>query len=194
MKKVLCLLFVSVLFVGCGKVAKENERVFEYAEEIENEIISGDIDEITKKIFGVNKLEIDEELEDILKDDFEQNNSESGILEEIFKRDTIKVNKIDEQNIEYDIEAPNLLNIFIDIPEDKQIINEDDFYAYLMGYIKKAKTEKFIVSVPYSIVDEDIVVDYQNIEFINAITGNLLSAYQQYYDDMMSEYSKGLEN
>ena len=57
-------------------------------------------------------------------------------------------------------------------------------------YIGKAELKKVTVIIPYIVENEEIVIDYQNEEFIDAITGGLLSAYRQLYQDMINEYMK----
>lgn len=50
------------------------------------------------------------------------------------------------------------------------------------------------VVVPYIVENERIVIDYKNSDFINAITGGLLESYKQFYQIMLEEYKKEMED
>lgn len=190
-KQVICTfaICISIFFSGCDN---ENAEISDKAQEIVSIMESGDIEQISQAIFGLNDLEIDAEIEDFIADDIGEKD-ENGILSEIFKKDTIRMSKIKGEVIEYEIEAPNIENIFVDISNDKLELSEEELLNYMREYIENAKITKFTVLVPYTVEGKEIVVDYKNQEFINGITGGLLNGYQQFYENMLTEYMRDLE-
>ena len=188
MKVKIGLLVVVICFslVGC---AKEEKEVKTRAEEVGTTIESGDMEEINNLIFGINESDVVNGMEEILGTE-ESNTAQDGILSDIFKRNTIKVGNVSKDTIEYQIEAPNLSEIFVEILNEKKDLSEEQFLEYMGEYIGKAELKKVTVIIPYIVENEEIVIDYQNEEFIDAITGGLLSAYRQLYQDMINEYMK----
>ena len=60
-------------------------------------------------------------------------------------------------------------------------------------YIDSAELKRVSVRVPYIRENGEIIMDYQCEDFINGITGGLLNAYQNFYEDMLEQYIKELE-
>ena len=150
----------------------------------------GDMKTINRFIFGANELEIDEELSDMWGDTSE---SQEGILEHIFARVTLKVKDISEDTVEFEVEAPDMSNVFTNLKSDSDSITEDKLLQHIIDYTKRAETKTTTVSLKYILIDEEAVVEYQDETFINALTGGLLDAYKSLYAKMMEEYAKGVE-
>lgn len=170
-----------------------DEKVKESAEEIILAISNGNMENIHQLIFNSSNLKIDEEVTDIFDEDSNKANNE-GILNKVFLRDSIKIIKINEGTVEYEIESPNLDGIFTDMLENANKLSTENFLDYLTEYINKAEIKKMNVVVPYIVENERIVIDYKNSDFINAITGGLLESYKQFYQIMLEEYKKEMED
>ena len=164
----------------------------ESADEIILAISNGNMENINQLIFNSSNLKIDEEVTDIFDEDSNKANNE-GILNKVFLRDSIKIIKINEGTVEYEIESPNLDGIFTDMLENANKLSTENFLDYLTEYINKAEIKKMNVVVPYIVENERIVIDYKNSDFINAITGGLLESYKQFYQRMLEEYKKEKE-
>lgn len=187
--KGLVIIAICITLNGCGK---ENREIKKSAEEVVTVIESGNIEEINDLIWGMDKLGGSNELSDIVETE-KMEIKQEGILSEIFKRNTIKVVNISENIIEYEMETPDLQGIFDVILDGEEMLDEEQLFSYMKEYITQAKIRKIIVEVPYIIQNGEIVIDYQNKEFIDGITGGLLSVYWRLYQEMLSEYMKEIE-
>lgn len=183
------LVCVSLLtgLVGCGK---QNKVVEENAQEVADAFADGDMATINKNIFGINEFEVDEELSDMWEESIE---SQEGVLEHIFEHVTVKVKKTTESTIEYEINAPDMKNVFVDFNTNTADISEDELLQHIKDYAKNAETKATTVSLEYIVVDDELMVDYQDEAFINAVTGGLLDAYKSLYEEMMEEYMEGVK-
>ena len=183
------LVCVSLLtgLVGCGK---QNKVVEENAQVVADAFADGDMATINKNIFGINEFEVDEELSDMWGESIE---SQEGVLEHIFEHVTVKVKKTTESTIEYEINAPDMKNVFVDLNTNTANISENELLQHIKDYAKKAETTTTTVSLEYIIVDDELIVDYQDEVFINAVTGGLLDAYKSLYVEMMEEYMEGVK-
>lgn len=183
------LVCVSLLtgLVGCGK---QNKVVEENAQAVADAFVDGDMTTINKTIFGTNEFDVDKELSDIWGGTVE---SQEGVLEHIFEHVTVKVKKTTGSTIEYEIEAPDMKNVFMVLDASTANISEDELLEHIKSYAKNAEITAVTVSLEYIIVDDEPVVDYRNEAFINAVTGGLLDAYKSLYEEMMEEYMEGVK-
>lgn len=187
MKRVLSAIFIlSVGLVGC---VQQNKAIETEAQVIADAFTNGDMENINKAIFGTNELEIDDSLSDIWG---ENSQTDDGVLTCIFDSVTVKVKKITDSTIEYEIEAPDMSKIFIDMNTNNDNISEEKLSDYIKSYIPDVETKKTTVSLEYVLVDDKPVVNYRKEEFINAVTGGLLDAYKALYSEMPEEYTKGV--
>ena len=95
--------------------------------------------------------------------------------------------------MEYEINAPDMKNVFVDLDTNTANISEDELLQHIKDYAKKAKTTATTVSLEYIVVDDEVIVDYQNEAFLNAMTGGLLDAYKSLYEEMMAEFMGGVK-
>lgn len=176
-----------MLLAGCVNKSTKAD-----ANEIVEAFEQHDINAINTMIFDITNLDIDEELSDYFTDMQE----DSGILAQIFAVDTITVKKIDETNKElvYEVKAPDLSGVFSDLSNDAVGMTESDFEQYLSDYIQSADIITTSVSVSYTYDGKDFSANYKTPEFINAITGGLLNAYQSLYQEMVNEYLQEMED
>ena len=189
MKRLFLILLVCVSLliglVGCGKQSK----VVKNAQEIADAFADGDMATINKNIFGINEFEVDEELSDMWGESIE---SQEGVLTHIFELVTVKVKKATDSTIEYEIEAPDMKNMFVNLNTNTEKISEDELLQHIKDYAKNAEATATTVSLEYIVVDDELIVDYQDEAFINAVTGGLLDAYKSLYEEMMEEYMEGV--
>lgn len=192
MKKIFLSILVCVIltsFVGCGQ---QNEAIEAEAQVVADAFTDGDMETINRTIFGRNEVEIDDGLSDIWGEDT-QSQDEDGVLACIFDLVTVKVKKTTDSTIEYEIEAPDMSNVFIDMNTNADNISEDGLLDYIKSYAPNAETKETTVSLEYILVDDEPIVNYQDEEFINAVTGGLLDAYKNLYSEMLEEYTEGVD-
>lgn len=187
-KKIISIILMCVVLVTLVGCRKQNEVVKDTAQTLIDAFHDSDMKTINKAIFGTTELEVDNELADMWDGTSE---SQGGILEYIFARVTLEVKNISEDTVEFEIEAPDMLNVFTNFKTDLDGITEDKLLQHIVDYAKSAETKTATVSLKYILVDEEAVLDYQDEAFINAITGGLLDAYKSLYSEMMEEYVKG---
>lgn len=181
---VMLLAATSIAVSGCSN---DNELKTS-AEEVVNSINNNDMDALQKIIIGENDLSYDEKLSDFFDTENEEDSSsESGIISEIVAQDSIKLKKINDSTIEYEITAPKLENIFQDALD--QNLEDSEIEDYLREYIRNADKEKIDIEVSYTYVDGIFEADYETEEFVNALTGNMIKSYQELVQQMIQEMS-----
>lgn len=181
----ICIALITL--VGCGK---QEKVVKDTAQTLADAFHDGDMKTINRFIFGTNEFEIDEEISDMWGDTSE---SQGGILEHIFSRVTLKVKNISQDTVEFEVEAPDMSNVFTNLKSDSDSITEDKLLQHIIDYAERADTKVTTVSLKYIYIDEEAVVEYQDETFINAVTGGLLDTYKLLYIKMMEGYAKGGE-
>lgn len=187
MKKIFLIILMPIVllgFVGCGK---QNELVEESAQKTVDAFANGDLEAINELVFGTEVIDVDDELTEIWEEDIPK---QEGVLSDIFNLVTVEVKKITKNTIEYKIEAPDMSNIFLDI--DTENLSENEMAEQIRTYALNAKIKKTTVSLDYVLVDGEPIINYQDADFINAVTGGLLDAYKTLYSEMMEEYAKGV--
>lgn len=187
MKKIFLIILMPIVllsFVGCGK---QNELVEESAQKTVDAFANGDLKAINELVFGTEVIDVDDELTEIWEEDTPK---QEGVLADIFNLVTVEVKKITKNTIEYKIEAPDMSNIFLDI--DAENLSENEMAEQIRTCALNAKIKKTTVSLNYILVDGKPIINYQDADFINAVTGGLLDAYKTLYSEMMEEYAKGV--
>ena len=182
---IILICIVLITLVGC---AKRNEVVKDTVQTLADAFHDGDMKTVNRFIFGTNEFGINEELSDMWGDTSEY---QGGILEHVFARVTLNVKNMSEDTIEFEVEAPDMSNVFKNFESDSDHITEDKLLAHIIDYAKNAETKTMIVSLKYILIDEEAVVEYQDKTFINAVTGGLLDVYKSLYTEMMKDYSTG---
>lgn len=186
MKKSIVLLIIcifSIVFAGCGN---DNENVKNVAQKNADTFSSGDMGKINQLIFGTNELSID-----ILEDG--ENSYQEGILKKIFSRSTVVVKKVKKDMVEFVITAPNMENLFEKLPNNGENFKEDDLLEYIDNFVADVEMKEFTISIPYVEDGENVVINYYDEKFINAVTGGLLDAYRDFYRSTLDEYQKGID-
>lgn len=179
----LAVLICLIFFVTNQNVDKNLRRE---ANKIVKYINNADIDKLQYIITGVGSVEYDTELEEYFNDT-EKNSEEKGLIYFIVEEEKAKIKRIDKDYIEYEIEVPDTSNIFEDM--NNSDVSNEKIDKYLEEYIKNADKIKVNVKVSYTYVDGKFKADYSTEEFVNAVTGNLVTTYQQMLHEMINEES-----
>lgn len=185
------VVLICIVAICCTGCVKNAEQVEEDAQNVIEAFSSGDMEQINAVIFNMQELKNDEELNEILAE--EKVLEEEGLLSAIFKQDKIILEKVHRDTIEYEIIAPDMSNFFQDLEKRQNKLTENELLEYAKDYLHASKKEKFVVNVPYEISEENVIINYQSEEFINAITGGLVDAYKQVYKESLKRYKEGIE-
>ena len=179
-KKMLAICLVcTVCLSACGT----DKNIEVQAERIVEAIESKNIKTVETIILGTEALVTDEDLADFFSD---SESEEDGIISKIIEQDSIKVKKVTDDYIVYEITSPELSNMFKDVMKEENL-TEDTFKEYIYNYIETANKVKIQTEIPYTYEDGVFTANYSTEEFINGITGNLITAYQELIRQMIEE-------
>lgn len=167
--------------VSCG----DNENIETEAQKIVNAIENQNMMEIEQILLGTEDFVADEELSSFFQDSESEN---EGVIATIMERVSIKVKKITNEYITYEITVPNLSNMFR-AAMNEEGLNVDNFGDFIFNYIATADTIKTKVEVSYTYEGDEVKIDYSTEAFMNALTGNMISAYQELIQLMIQENS-----
>lgn len=173
-------LMLMLSLTGCGN--KEAEAAANEAVEI---FSSGNMTAINHLVFGTVDAEIDNEVTELLG---KSDDSRTGILPVIFSNASMSVSKVRKESVEFEVTAPDLENLLNDLAAEGSVLEEAEMLEYIFNYIENAEAKTYKASVPYENGEDGITFDYQNEGFLNAITGGLLNAYKQAYQDVLNEF------
>lgn len=177
----------SVAVSGCSN----NNALEANAEEVVDCINNNDMSTL-QKIVMENNLLSDDSLSEFFETEIEDDNpDESEIISEIIAQDSIKLKKINDNSIEYELKTPKLENIFQDALE--QDLEDDEIEDYFREYIRTADKDKCNVEVPYTYNDGVFKADYATEEFVNALTGGMIKSYQELVQKMLQEMGTEVE-
>lgn len=119
-KKMLAICLVcTVCLSACGT----DKNIEVQAERIVEAIESKNVKTVETIILGTEDLAIDEELAGFFSD---SENEEEGIISKIIEQDSIKVKKVTDEHIVYEITSPELSNMFEDVMKEENL-TEDTF-------------------------------------------------------------------
>lgn len=181
------LIAFSVAVSGCSN----NNALEANAEEVVDCINNNDMSTL-QKIVMENNLLSDDSLSEFFETEIEDDNlDESEIISEIIAQDSIKLKKINDNSIEYELKTPKLENIFQDALE--QDLEDDEIEDYFREYIRTADKDKCNVEVPYTYNDGVFKADYATEEFVNALTGGMIKSYQELVQKMLQEMGTEVE-
>lgn len=184
------LLIVGVACMLCLSACGTDKDVEAEAGKIVEAVENKDMKTVEAIIFGAGDLVADEELAEFFTSSESEGN---GIISKIIEQDYIKVKKVTDEYIVYEITAPELSNIFQAVMKEENL-TADNFEEYIYNYIATADKTKIQVEVPYTYEDGVFTADYSKQDFMNGITGNLITAYQDLIQQMIQENSgEGVE-
>ena len=162
--------FLCIFMIACGT----DKEVKVQAEKVIEAINTNDMNTLESIIMGTQNIVADDALADFFTTSDSENN---GLIKRIITKDSIKIKKITKDTICYEITAPHLENIFNEILEKENLLVKD-FEEAIYEYIEAAPMQTVEVKVAYTYKDGIFMADYNTIEFMNAITGNLIRSYQ----------------
>lgn len=177
------MLVICLNCMVCLSACGTNKNIEMQAERIVEAIESKNVKTVETIILGTEDLAIDEELAGFFSD---SENEEEGIICKIIEQDSIKVKKVTDEHIVYEITSPELSNMFEDVMKEENL-TEDTFEGYIYNYIETANKVKIQTEIPYTYEDGVFTANYSTEEFINGITGNLITAYQELIQQMIEE-------
>lgn len=142
-KKILVWLMLVVGGIsGCGYFDIKAE-----AEEIVTAFNETGINAVNQIVFGNGDLKVDDELSEI----FDTHEQKSGIMSEIIELDTISVKKVTDNEIIYQVEAPDINRIFEEISIHRlDNMTEEEFEQYIIDYMHDTGVVESEPSVPYT--------------------------------------------
>lgn len=177
---VLIVLILAILLLGVYFLSKERKSVKEYAESVVEIFQNGDKEKIDELIFGYQEL--------AMEDEKQEEGEKEGILAKIFKNISIKVKRITEKEIQYEILSPDLSTFFDTLEKENKMLSASEMEISLDKLIKEAQRKEYVVSIPYEKKNGKIIAAYRTEEFVNAITGGLLQGYKEIYAKMLEEW------
>lgn len=158
------------------KISQEKD-----AEAIEKAFKDGDVEKINLLIFGENTVKIDSiDFEIALNDGF----SEDGLISHILKKTTVTTEKRTDSTITYKISSPNMQGVFDDI---MSIQTQEELLNHIISYADSSELIENDITVDYVVIDNELKINYQTTDFINAILGGLISEYNALYQKALDE-------
>lgn len=135
----------------------------------------GDISEITERVFGA------------ASDNTSSGDSDNGIIAILFTNADVQVSSIEKDTITYTIVSPDISDFFqVKLAELQTITTTEELRQAIINYAKTAPQKEYTVTLPYTISDESgIDVAYNDPDFINAMTGGLIDAYADLYNQYL---------
>lgn len=177
------LFMICFVCVVCLSGCRTNKELEKEAKKIVEAVDNKDMETVESIILGTRDFVTDEKLAGFFEDSESANN---GIIAKIVEQDSIKVEKITDEYIVYEITAPELSNIFKEVMNEENL-TEDSFEEFIYNYIATAEKTKIEVKVPYIYENGVFTADYSTQEFMNGITGKLITAYQELIQQMIQE-------
>ena len=189
MKKtiIIMLLLLSFAFIMSGC---EDANVKKKANEAVEAFDSDDIKAVNKLVFGMEQQSVDSELRDYFVN---HNNNSEGILGHVFKRVDLSVKSSTSEKVVFEIQAPDMENVFEDFEYDIDKLSQAELADYINKYADNADTKTFTAEVSVTKNGDSIELDYKSTTFINAITGGLLEKYKALYNSILEKYTEGLD-
>ncbi len=148
----------------------------------ENILKSKDIDKINQLVFSTPVIP------DELKEYIEPTNvDEIGIMADLLSLAEYEFISKTETTITIEIKAPNMMgfNDYV-LTENDSKFTEKEIKEMILDYAKNSKTQITEVTLNYTIVNGEAIINYNTPEFLNAITGNIAESYAEIYVEYIS--------
>ena len=182
-KKLIGIIFLCVIGTICYLLCNMQKSIKAESMKIVEIMESGNTKKLEDVLLGKKDFSEDNEWIEFSNSITDRND---GIITKIIEESSIDVKKITRKYIVYEITAPELSDIFKEAMEEENLTN-NNFEEYIDQYIAKAEKINTEVKVEYSYEKRVFQVDYLKKEFLNAITGNLITAYQELIQEMIRE-------
>lgn len=181
----IAILGCSIIFTACD--VNTDKKVEKQANKVVNAVESKDITKLDAIINGTDEIKADEELKDFFETDTEAK-QKNGLMSKIIEHDTIKVKKVGKDIVTYKITAPDFSKYFTEMKKSE--VTEENIESFTDDYISNAEKVTNEVEIPYTYKDGIYSAEYDTEEFVNALTGNLVTAYQELMQDVQKELSE----
>lgn len=112
----------------------------------------------------------------------------NGLMSKIIEHDTINVKKVGKDTVTYKITAPDFSKYFTEMKKSE--VTEENIESFTDDYISNAEKVTNEVEIPYTYKDGIYSAEYDTEQFVNALTGNLVTAYQELMQDVQKELSE----
>lgn len=159
-----------------------------YATEIINAFKNKDMARINDIVFYEDTYKIDDNIGVDFNDGFETESNEEGVLNAIFSRTKLSYVGVKENQFIYEVEGPNMKEVFHSALD---IQTQEELLKYIYEFVENAELIKTNVAVSFSKSNEEITAEYKTAEFINAITGGLVDAYKDIYNQYIEDIISG---
>lgn len=181
----IAILGCSIIFTACD--VNTDKKVEKQANKVVDAVESKDITKLDAIINGTDEIKADEELKDFFETDTEAK-QKNGLMSKIIKNDTIKVKKVGKDTVTYKITAPDFSEYFTEMKKGE--VTEENIESFTDDYISNAEKVTNEVEIPYTYKDGIYSAEYDTEQFVNALTGNLVTAYQELMQDVQKELSE----
>ena len=180
-KFIIAILILSLVpaMLGCSEGKNLAEKS---AQELADAFENCDMQTIAETIFSASEITINDELSEVWG---EQPKNEKGILEYIFEHVTVTVTDVTNEDIEYEIVAPDMHDVFSII--NTTTISENELLSHIQNYAKTVQPITTTVKIKYDFKDGELIANYKDEKFINAITGGLFDVYKELYQNALKE-------
>lgn len=152
-------------------------------------LTSGNIEKVNAVIFKEYDAITCSDYAELFETEKKEISSEGGVLARLFSMAEIKMLDYDSETITYEIAAPDMTTFFSQYSNQTDIIvDEKAMGELLIAYAEEAERKSVEVSVSYLYVGDEFIGNYQSYEFINAISGGLVDAYNTLYSELIDAY------
>lgn len=177
------LVFLMLLGLAGCKEEKDQQKQTVSKTEVREQLEvfqSGDMEQINALLFA----------EQVREDGYgwypQQEHRGEGFLGDLFAMTKTKVDAMEEGTAVLKITAPDMSRFFTSQAQELSSVTDPQVLRQqLLSYASDAEQVTTEVRLPYSVEDGQIQIDYCDPEFIDAMTGGLVSAYGALYDQMM---------
>ena len=177
----LLVAMLTLFIVGCstdkGEPPKAGDNDYAKAIQSDLEVFSGgDISAITENVFGV------------ASDEATTDGAGNGVIADLFANAEVQITHTDESTISYTIASPDISDFFTAYADRlDSITTSEELGQAILEYAETAPMKEYTVTIPYSASEDGIDVSYNDPNFINAMTGGLLEAYSELYEQYLTE-------
>jgi len=182
-------LTAAIIFLLFGDGTKNENKTIEVQIADDIEVFkSKDKDKINKIIFS--ETEIPEEFDEFVVST--NSNDGSGIMLDLVEMADIEYVSNDDTTVVVKITAPDMSGFADRIGAASFPENTDDLKALIMAYAENAEPKTKEVVLEYQKdADGTVVVNYNNTDFLNMVTGNIADAYAKIYEQYLNELIEG---
>lgn len=177
---IIAVILVSVI-MGVFLVSGNNTKLVEQKVNEDIEILgSGDIKEINHVLFSENIVA--EEVEKYIEKP--EPTVTEGIFADIISMSEIELVSKTRTNVTFSVSAPDMSSFADEIlPEIDADTTEEDLKELIIDYANKSEKNVYEVTLDYTVKSNVVYINYNNPDFLNAITGDFSTGYAEIYKE-----------